>query len=78
MKTYLHVLTETLTHLHGVVNNTVVAQKYPFWGPRRALLGEDKKLDCTIYKNHCVTLKYAELSPYKTQCQSVFGEFPCG
>jgi len=52
MKTYLHVQTETPTHLNGVVNKTVVAQKYPFWGPRRALLGEDKQVDCTIYKNH--------------------------
>jgi len=63
MKTYLHVQTEPPTHLHGVVNKTVVAQKCPFWGSRRALLGEDEQVDCIIYKKHCLTLKCTELSP---------------
>ena len=63
MKTYLHVQIEQPTQLHAVVNKTVVAQKYTFWGTRCALVGEDKQVDCIIYKNYCVTLKCTEQSP---------------
>jgi hypothetical protein len=77
VKTYLHVHAELPTQVHGVVNKIVVAQKYPFWGPRRALLGEDKQVDCIIYKNHCVTLKCTELSLSKIKRKIVFHEFHC-